>query len=320
MNDDRPVILPPPVVPGDCIGLFSPSGPVRDRERFAAGRQLLHDLGFRTKQYSCKATDVDYLAADDNSRTDEFLALWNDSEVKAMMAVRGGYGCLRMVPYLDPESLRKAPKRVVGFSDLTVLINMLADRAGIISFHGPVLTTLAGSDQPSIDSFVTNFSGNSRSTRKFESVEVLRQGTASGILRGGNLTTLAHLLGTPWEIPFKGSLLLLEDTGEPMYRIDRILTQLYISGRLEHLSGILLGTFDYRSEAGTGVRLQEELWNRVLELTAKSGCPVWGNFPIGHLRENHTFPIGATATMDSAAASLAIEVKQTQIQQYRNNT
>ena len=111
--DNTRKLLPPPIRPGDCIGLFSPAGPVRDKELFDAGLQLLHELGFRTKQHHEISAAHEYLAADDMARAEEFHAMWTDPEVHAMMAVRGGYGCMRMMPYLDLELLRQNPKRAL---------------------------------------------------------------------------------------------------------------------------------------------------------------------------------------------------------------
>lgn len=305
--DNVRMLLPPPVKPGDCIGLFFPAGPVVDQERFDKSLHLLHELGFCTKYFPAVLDAHQYLAANDSSRVDEFNSMWADPEVHAMMAVRGGYGCLRMMPFLDLDTLRGNPKLVIGFSDLTVLLNSLAAHAGIITLHGPVLTSLASSDAESIDSFVSQLTGNPVSDKKIDDLEILRGGTGTGITRGGNLTTIAHLLGTPWEIPCKGTLLFLEDIGEPMYKIDRILTQLYVSGRLDHLSGLILGKFDSNTDKDINQQLQEDVWNRVLELTNHTDYPMWGNFPVGHLDINHTLPIGAMATMDSTAGVLKMD-------------
>jgi muramoyltetrapeptide carboxypeptidase len=306
--DSARTVLPPPVKPGDCIGLFFPAGPVVDQERFDTGLHLLHELGFCTKYFPAVSPAQHYLAADDYSRAEEFNTMWADPEVHAMMAVRGGYGCLRMMPYLDLDMLRENPKLVIGFSDLTVLLNSLADRAGIITLHGPVLTSLANSDPESVDSFAAQLTGNAERDKIINGLEVLRGGTATGIIRGGNLTTIAHLLGTPWEIPSKNTLLFLEDIGEPMYKIDRILTQLHVSGRLDHLSGIMLGMFDSSTDKCINRQLREEVWSRVMELTTHTDYPVWGNFPVGHLEINHTVPIGATAAMDSDAGVLTLDL------------
>ena len=302
----KSVLLPPPLKRGDCIGLFSPSGPIRDQEKFDSGIRLLHELGFKTLQYPACEPVHDYLAAEDRLRAEEFHCMWRDREVNAMLAVRGGYGCLRMMPHLDLEVLRNNPKLVIGFSDITVLLNTLADRADIMTVHGPVLTSIAGSDNESLDAFLSLVAGNFTGKKVFHDTEVIRDGTATGILRGGNLTTLTHLLGTPWEVPLKNTILLLEDTGEPMYKLDRMLTQLYVSGRLEQLAGLLLGTFDFTTDNNSNV-LQEEVWCRVLELTANTSFPIWGNIPVGHLSINHAIPIGMTATMNSANTELLIE-------------
>ena len=309
--DKSIMILPPPIRPGDCIGLFFPAGPVLDQERFDSGIQLLHELGFTTKQYPpVTSAPHQYLAADDSTRAEEFHTMWADPEVHAMLAVRGGYGCLRMMPFLDLDILHENPKLVIGFSDLTVLLNTLADRTSIVALHGPVLTSLAISDTESIDSFVTQLTENIQTTHKYNGIEILRGGSATGTIRGGNLTTIAHLLGTPWEIPCQNTILILEDTGESMYKIDRILTQLFISGRLNQLAGLILGSFDYGTDEDINLKLQEDVRNRVLELTANTDYPVWSNFPIGHLNRNHTIPIGVTATMNSSSGEITIEANK----------
>lgn len=305
--DKSTIILPPAIKQGDCIGLFSPAGPVVDQERFEAGLRLLHELGFSTRQYTtAPCTSQQYLAAEDSARAEEFHNMWTDPEVHAMMAVRGGYGCLRMMPFLDLDRLRENPKLVIGFSDLTVLLNTLADRTGIVALHGPVLTSLDSSDPDSVTSFIGQLTGDIKADKIFHGLEILRNGSATGTIRGGNLTTIAHLLGTPWEIPFKNTLLLLEDTGEPLYKIDRILTQLFVSGRLEQLSGLILGTFDCGTYEDVNLKLQEDVWKRVLELTSLMNFPVWGNFPAGHLKRNQTVPLGVTATMNSSTDSITV--------------
>ncbi|GAB4341769.1 MAG: LD-carboxypeptidase [Desulfobulbaceae bacterium] len=304
MSDTRP-LLPPPVSPGGLIGLFSPAGPVRDKARYEQGLTRLQELGYRIRITPREDTH-EYLAADDASRATEFLELWSDPEVEALLAVRGGYGCLRMLPFLDLEQLASSPKRLVGFSDLTVLLNAVSDRTGIITLHGPVLTSLADADDTSMSSLFAMLSGGLESVES-GTTTVLREGIADGILRGGNLTTLSHLLGTPWEIPLHGTILLLEDTGEPMYRIDRMLTQLYVSGRLEQAAGIILGSFDCGDDEAANRTLRERAWNRVLELTVHSGCPVWGDFPVGHGSVNHTLPIGAPVQMENGRLVLQHE-------------
>lgn len=298
------VIIPPPLRRGDCIGLFSPAGPVRDKNRVAAGIRLLHELGFRTRQLRSTRESHDYLAAADQYRADEFHALWADDDIQALMAVRGGYGCLRIIDSLDFPLIRARPKLLIGFSDITVLLNTISARTGLVTVHGPVVTSLIDCDRESLQAFTSLLSGDLREYRFPRQAEVLRPGRASGILRGGNLATLVHLLGTPWETSWDGTLLFLEDTGEPMYKLDRMLTQLSLGGRLDNLAGLILGTFD--SSDADRKSLQEKVWSRVLELTARSGYPVLGGFPAGHLEMNHPLPIGAAATLDTGSGSLRL--------------
>jgi len=301
---DNTAIIPARLHQGDCIGLFSPSGPVRDRERVDAGIRILHDLGFKTRYYQLPAADLDYLAAADSARGEEFHAMWQDDEVKALMAVRGGYGCLRIINNIHFDLLRSRPKVMIGFSDLTVLLNSVSHRTGLMTIHGPVVSSLVDCDRESIHALTAFLAGGLPPYLSRPEFTVLRAGKAEGILRGGNLTSLVHLVGTPWELAWDNALLLLEDTGEPMYKIDRMLTQLHQAGRFKNLAGLILGTFDLGEDPVLNLRLQEQVWRRFLELTEQYGYPVWGAFPAGHREANYPVPLGITATMDSSAAAL----------------
>ncbi|MDD3618362.1 MAG: LD-carboxypeptidase [Desulfobulbaceae bacterium] len=297
-------LIPGRLKKGGCIGLFSPAGPVRDREKVHAGVHLLHELGFRTKQLNLSAPAQDYLAADDRTRIDEFHALWADEETDALMAVRGGYGCLRILKDIRLDLVRHRPKILIGFSDVTALLNLVSEQGGLVAVHGPVVSSLADGDPDSIRALAALLSGGLAEYNLRGRIEILRAGKASGTLKGGNLTTLIHLLGTPWEISFANALLVLEDTGEQMYKIDRMLTQLYYGGKLDNLAGIILGSFDHGLDAVERLRLEERIWHRVLEITDEFGYPVWGNFPVGHRHPNYPLLIGASATMDSGSGRL----------------
>jgi len=299
--------MPPALKPGDCIGLISPAGPVRDPDRVAAGIRLLEDMGFRVKSFRQPGSNNEYLAATDQERVNELHRLWADDEVHALMAIRGGYGCLRMVQSLDMDLPAMTPKMLIGFSDITVLLNAVCQQAAIMTIHGPVVSSLVRSDHESRQAFFSLLTGHLTEYHLSGRLETIKDGTARGILRGGNLTTLVHMIGTPWEIPWQNSLLVLEDTGEAMYRLDRMLTQLYHGGKLQRLAGLILGTFDTRiDEDRAEIRLHEQLFNRVLELTTEFDYPVWGKFPIGHGQQNTSLPLGMEATMDSAAGRLRL--------------
>jgi len=300
------MIIPAKLHPGSCIGIFSPAGPVRDHAKVESGIRLLREMGFRIKLFPHPEPEAEYLAADDRRRVDEFHSMLADDDVNALMALRGGYGCLRITEMLNYELIKARKKFIIGFSDISILLNTISSRAHIATVHGPVLTSLAATDKTSTMSLLSLLKEGLPAQITADNIVILRAGDATGILRGGNLATLVHLLGTPWEIPWNNTLLLLEDTGEPMYKIDRMLTQLYHSGKLEKLSGIILGSFDTGDDTDENNRLQKLVWQRVMELTEGSPCPVWGNFPAGHRERNLAVPLGVEMFMDSGSAKLLL--------------
>lgn len=292
-------VLPPRLRRGDAIGLWCPAGPVRDAERLRAGIRLIEGLGFAVKLRGPHAPGDGYLADSDERRAEHLHGLWNDEEVKALLAIRGGYGCLRMIGMLDWELFRRHPKWLVGFSDVTVLLNALVNRASLVAIHGPMATTLARSGEQGLVSLFAMLTGGFEERIRAKGLEVLRGGTGQGRLVGGNLTTLAHLLATPWESSWDGCIVVLEDTGEPLYRLDRMLTHLALAGRFDRLAGLVLGDFDVGDDQLANLRLQEAVWSRVLEL-APPGYPIWARFPVGHRERNLAVPFGMEAVMESS--------------------
>lgn len=297
------LLVPPRLRRGDTIGLFCPAGPVRDIRRLHAGIKLIKEQGFEVKLCGAHGPSSGYLADSDEQRAAGLHRLWHDEEVKALLAIRGGYGCLRIVARLDWDLLRRHPKFLIGFSDVTVLLSALGQQAGLVTLHGPMVTTLSDSGEEGIHSLFGLLTGRFEEHLRCQGVEILREGMGQGRLIGGNLTTLVHLLGTPWESSWDGCVLVIEDTGESMYRIDRMLTQLALAGRLEGLAGLLLGEFDGGGDTTADLRLQEAVWSRVLEL-APAGYPVWAGFPVGHGKRNLALPLGMEVVMDSSNASL----------------
>ena len=298
-------VLPPSLKPGDTVAVIHPAGPIRNPALFEKGVQLLRELGLQVRHEHARGNGPDYLAAADKDRARELHSLWNDSEIKALIAARGGYGCLRLMPALDLNFFRAHPKWLIGFSDLTVLLNGIAGPSGLVTLHGPVVSTLARTAPESIHRFKEQLAGIFHPCEQPSGLEILRPTSGTGRLIGGNLTTLVHLMGTPWFPQFKGNILFLEDTGEPAYRLDRMLTQLACSGLMADLSGLILGTFDPGHDDRLEIiRLNEQVWNRVLELVPKADYPIWGGFPVGHQADNLPLPLGMLATMDSSSGTL----------------
>ncbi|HSH12637.1 MAG TPA: LD-carboxypeptidase [Desulfurivibrionaceae bacterium] len=297
----KPLILPPPLRPGDTIGLVTPAGPVRDLEPFTFGKQLLEEQGFLVKVPDDLFNQLDFLAGSDQERALQFTEMWLDPGVQAVLAVRGGYGCLRLLPLLDLPKLAANPKILAGYSDLTVLLNEVTRLTGMVTFHAPVLNSLQRCNATSRDSFWRMLAGDGLEEIRPDRLQVIRAGRGRGPLIGGNLTSLAHLLGTPHALDCRGRILFLEDTGEAPYRIDRLLTHLERAGCLRELGGLILGTFT--DGKGEEEAWSASVWNRVLEL-AGEGYPIWGDFPVGHGSRNLSLPLGVTAEMDSASGTL----------------
>ncbi|MFC1513275.1 LD-carboxypeptidase, partial [Thermodesulfobacteriota bacterium] len=223
--------------------------------------------------------------------------LWADQQVKAIFAARGGYGSLRIANSINMDLVRSHPKILVGFSDITVLLCAVGKGADLVTFHGPTVSTLAGSDQGSATSlFNTIASPRPPEPIRPERLEIIVSGNAKGRIMGGNLSNLCHLVGTVFEPDWRRTILFLEDVGEAPYRIDRMLTHLATAGKLTEIAGLLLGDF---TDCGD----TEVIWQRALELTGGK-IPVWGNFPVGHGKHNLTLPMGLATEMDSGTGRL----------------
>jgi muramoyltetrapeptide carboxypeptidase len=293
MVDSR---IPPPLVHGDTIGIVAPSGQLQNRERFESGVKALQEMGFKVRFPPLLWPGSGYFADQDASRAAEFNRTWADPEVRAVMAVRGGYGCLRILDRIDLQQVRQMPKLFIGFSDITVLHTFLHQNTGLISLHGPVLTSLAQSSIPALERFHQCLLGNWTDTLTGK-MEVLRGGRpCRGILTGGNLSSIVSLLGTRFAPLWKDRIVFLEDTNEPFYRLDRMLTQLFYAGMFKNVNGLILGDFSIADP--------QEVRQRALELTARIGIPVWGGFPTGHCNDNLTLPIGAQTIMESDTFTL----------------
>ncbi|MEN8135273.1 MAG: LD-carboxypeptidase [Thermodesulfobacteriota bacterium] len=295
----KQIIIPPRLQPGDTIGLVTPAGPIRDRDTVRAGIDILEKAGFQVK-LPVDLEKEEYLAGSDEARARQLTEVWHDPEVQGILAIRGGYGAMRLLPYLDPAGFAETPKILAGFSDITILLNEIQRWTGLVTYHTPVLTTLAQSDAASQQSFLEMLTGPARTITPPD-LQILTGSNATGHLIGGNLASLSHLLGTPYEPVWRNGILFIEDVGEAPYQIDRMLTQLQASGRLGQLSGLILGTFSEGDEHEK--KWSELIWTRAQELTGGQ-IPLWGNFPVGHGARNLTMPIGMTAAMDSTNGRL----------------
>ncbi|MCK5437235.1 MAG: LD-carboxypeptidase [Desulfobulbaceae bacterium] len=290
-------IPPPRLAKGDIIGIAAPAGPIVEEDNFNRGVRLLHEMGFLTRISRGLMKKEGYLAGSDSHRITEFHDLWADREVKAIIAARGGYGSLRMLSGLDMDLIRHHPKPFIGFSDATVLLTAILKHTGIYTFHGPMVTTIAKGDRESAHAFFRMLTRIEPDSIKPAGLEILAPGRAQGRLIGGNLTSLVHMLATAHELTWQNCILFIEEINETGYRVDRMLTHLKEAGRLNSITGLILGNF---KECGD----PEIIWNRVMELLGEQGIPIWANFPVGHGNRNLILPLGIKTEMDSASGTL----------------
>jgi muramoyltetrapeptide carboxypeptidase len=234
---------------GDLIGLVAPASPPLDESRLHSGVRYLESLGYRVRLGRHLHRHHGYLAGTDAQRAEDFNGFLRDREVRAIFAVRGGYGTPRLLPLIDYAAAQKDPKIVVGYSDITALQMALWRRAGLITFAGPMLAAdLAGRrDAFAEETFWRMLTSKGRGARLPQPsrtrLRCRRPGKARGRLLGTNLSLLVSSLGTPFSPTYRGAILLLEDVGEQFHRLDRMLTQLRNAGVLQNLDVLFVGKF-----------------------------------------------------------------------------
>jgi muramoyltetrapeptide carboxypeptidase len=279
--------------PGAVVGIAAPAGVV-DREQLERGEHMLRRLGFEPRHRSDIFERRGYLAGDDERRADELMELVRDPQVEAIICARGGYGCHRIVSRLDAAVVRRAAKPLVGYSDVTTLLLWQRRRAGLMGIHGPMLERDLAPGSESIQSLQRALTGSGPPLRL--AGKTVSGGWAEGRLVGGSLSLVVASLGTPWEIDTRGAILMLEDTGEPPYRIDRMLQHLLAAGKLAEVVGVGVGGTvgcedDRYPDLGVDVLLAEIL--------APLGVPVLSELPFGHGVENVAWPFGGRAAIDA---------------------
>lgn len=285
------IVKPPRLKAGDTIGIVAPASPF-DMDKFKLGLAALENIGFATVAPREIFHKEGYLAGSDNHRAHVINRFFADDTVRGIFCARGGYGSLRILSLLDKGLIEKHPKVFAGFSDISVVLNHLSGRCGLVTFHAPMVTSLATATKKTRESLAGAVLSGEPVEIEAGNGTALFGGTASGPVAGGNLTTLCHLVGTPFAPRFSGRILFLEDTGEAPYRIDRMLTQMQIAGCLTGVAGVVLGSFTDCGDLA-------EIHRIVAAIFEPSGVPVLAGIDAGHGNENLTLPIGLTATLDA---------------------
>lgn len=299
------VVKPKALKRGDTVAIVAPSGPV-EQESLERGVRVFEELGLKVQFGDSVLQRWGYLAGKDNERALDLMRAWSDPDVKAVIAARGGYGAMRILPLLDFDCIRAHPKILMGYSDITALHLAFLKEANLCTFHGPMAELWAPKMQEYNLACVRDVlfgmrplkdlplptCGSEDAVQERRPLTVLEKGRASGRLVGGNLSLVASTIGTPWEIQTKGCILFLEDIGEKPYRIDRMLCQLKLSGKLDDAEGFCLGDFtDCEPDPqpqGPSFSVEEVL----RQYFSETGKPCLANVPCGHGKYNGVLPLG----------------------------
>lgn len=309
------IIKPKRLRPGMTVGLVTPASNVPEDQDLQTAMELVRSLGYTAKPAPNLFSRTQYLAGTDAERADDLNAMFADPEVDAIFCVRGGYGSGRLLRYLDYDVIAANPKIILGYSDITAILNAIHLRTGLVAFHGPIAggnlsdytyeqyrrvlleptsSTVIG-EPPAFETRPGVVDWENRLTP-------IVAGNAEGHLIGGNLSLMVTLLGTPFEPNFDGAILFLEDVSEPPYSVDRMLTHLWMSGKLERVAGVVLGKFTDADYDSNTFSMEEVMRDRFEPL----GIPTLRGTMIGHTEDKTVVPIGIRARLDVDAGTLTL--------------
>ena len=300
---------------GSTVGLVTPASNVPENEDLLAAMDLVRSLGFEAKAAPNLRRRKQYLAGSDQQRADDLNGMFADDEVDAIFCVRGGYGSGRLLRDLDYQTIVNNPKILMGYSDITAILNAIHVKTGMVTYHGPI----AGDNFSSYtyEQFQRILMEPRQVTRIAQPPAFVQQpgvverknrltpivpGRAEGKLIGGNLSLLVTLLGTPYEPDFDGAILFMEDVSEPPYSVDRMLTHLWLTGHLERTAGIVFGKFTDDDYDSNTLSMEQVLRERCEPL----GIPTLRGAMIGHVEDQTVVPIGVNARLDVDEGTLTL--------------
>ncbi|MFI5328542.1 MAG: LD-carboxypeptidase [Candidatus Rokuibacteriota bacterium] len=313
-----PLLRPRRLAPGQTIGMVAPSAAPNEPERIRFAIDTIESLGFKVKPGAHLFDRDGYLAGSDAARADDLNGMFADDGVDAIWCVRGGYGASRILPALDYALMQRKPKALIGYSDITALHVAIHRHAGLVTFHGPVAfraftpyslgelkrvlwtgeTPVRLGGPPPFERAEGRVDWENR-------VATLVPGKARGRLLGGNLCLMSHLCGTPYFPDLRGAILFLEDVEEAYYRIDRMLTQLWLSGALAGVAGVAFGKFTNCNPSPFFLQ-NRPLDDILAERCRALGVPAISGIMLGHIEDQTTLPLGCLAELDADAGTLTL--------------
>ncbi len=289
--------------PGDTIGICAPSARF-DLQKFNKGVKVLHSLGYKVKIPKEIFEKKRYLAGDDILRANVINQLFSDSDIDGILCARGGFGAMRILDHLDWDLLNKNPKLFIGFSDICSLLLSILDRTGDrikdviwdkignIVIHGPTVVSLATAQDKTIESFQDTIQGRFREIEMLKG-QILKFGKSLGVLKGGNISTISHLIGTEFQPDFNNSILFLEDIREPAYKIDQMLSQMKMAGMFKQITGVVTGSFEQCDN-------DQYLREIILEMFEEYNIPIVMGIDAGHGKINLSLPMGRYIEINAA--------------------
>jgi len=308
--DPKDVVKPEVLKKGDVVGIISPSTPIYSKRDLSRGIRALEKLGFKPKlSEGALAVSGGYLAGTREERLKDLHRMFLDDEVKAIFCTGGGYASIQLLPDIDWDLIEKNPKIFMGYSDITALLIAMYEKAGIVTFHGPMIQGLRNETKGqkfTMNSFEeTLMKGKTGKVQAFTEWKTLKQGRAEGTLVGGNLDTILSLIGTPYEPKWDGKILFWEETDETIEGIDNYLWQLRIAKIFKKIEGMVVGKISNMHPIDED---DEDRWGKIekppmvediiLEATKGFDFPILYGVDFGHDVPNLTLPIGAKASMD----------------------
>jgi muramoyltetrapeptide carboxypeptidase len=297
--------------PGDTIGIVAPSSPPKETDSVRQAKEDLEALGFRVKLgETCYETYGGYLAGTPEHRAAELNGMFADPDIDAVMALRGGYGAPQILHLLDYDMIAQNPKLFIGYSDITALHTALRQQAGLATLHGPNASPglLSGTNEYTRECLLRAMTSpeplGEIVNPPGEEIVCLVEGEACGEIVGGNLSLVAALAGTPYQVEAKGKLLFLEDVDEEPYRVDRMLTQLALAGTFAECAGVIIGTWtNCEPKKREGFTVLDVFRN----IVATYQKPTIWNLQAGHGDNNAALPFGVQARLDATGCRLIIE-------------
>ena len=306
----KTIIKPPPLSRGATIGMVSPASSLSSLKKYEKVAHHVEELGFKVKVGPHAKDHFGYFAGTDKERANDLNAMFADPEVDGIIPFRGGWGSNRILEYLDYAMIRDNPKPLIGFSDITSLLLAIYENSGLVTYHGPV-------GKSSWTDFTVSYfkkavmqtqpfvmkSGHRDSETEMDPIYTIHPGKTRGKLLGGNLSVLTSMIGSSYLPQWEGSILFIEDVGEDVYRIDRMITQMKLNGILEEINGFIFGQCTHCPEgSGYHFTLEQILKNHLKGLS----IPAFAGANIGHIANMFTLPIGIQAEINADIGTITL--------------